>query len=123
MTDTDKTQGRIRLAEFDGWKFKTEDDGSLYFFNLALNRWEGIDNDPKAEPSWYIHLLPDYFNDLNAVRRLLSKLNQQQQERFGEEMWTLVPEEICDLNPAMGYFIIANATAAQYCEALLRILK
>jgi hypothetical protein len=65
--------------------------------------------------------LPDYFNDLNAVRELQAKLTNDQQFEFVyhlNDALGLVPLSSPASYKEVVLFDFANATAAQRCEAL-----
>ena len=61
----------------------------------------------------------DPFEDLNAVHELVNILSYEQAELFEDELCDLVMRSIETIeNPPPFKFAVANATAAQRCEAL-----
>lgn len=105
---------RIKLAEAEGWE--------VIEFTICRVRPDK-NGDPELAP---IAPLPDYFNDLNAVRELQTNLTNDQRFEFVynlNEVLGLVP-----LNSPASYkevvlFAFADASAAQRAEALGKTLN
>lgn len=140
----DKVKQRIKLAEFEGWQFKkqtcyiggeswvvTAPDGKQFEGYLKWVRGNWYENDG-WEHFLYFNLedalefnavkrdnkykIPDYLNDLNAVRRLEGKLNNDQWREYYKEL-----DLIC--YPSKFQFACIHASAEQKCEALLKVLN
>jgi hypothetical protein len=83
---------------------------------IKLAEADGEDNDSIVRG-----LIPDYFNDLNAVRELQDKLTNDQQFEFVyhlNDVLGLVPLSSPASYREVVLFAFANATAAQRFEAL-----
>jgi hypothetical protein len=100
-------QKRIKLAEAAGW--------------IEISDWKaaGINGKHPTEP--WVEVIPDYFNDLNAVQELQDKLTNDQQFEFVYHLNDVL--ELVPLSSPASYrevvlFSFANATAAQRFEAL-----
>jgi len=101
-------QKRIKLAEAAGWRKE-------YIHS------NGVDDDvwihPTSGKCWLAEMsvLPDYFNDLNAVHELESKLTHQQHLTYRKKLWDIAitrgPDDVWD-----RHYI--SPTAAQRAEAL-----
>lgn len=125
---------RIALAEWDGWKRVETTEQVMHWpggmLPTKVVRWcqKLIKFGKEKFPLGVIEEdeLPDYPSDLNAVHELEKKLDPFMPENTDEtgEQWnhycdTL--QEICEerSDPRRCYI---NATAAQRCEALCRVL-
>lgn len=96
-------QQRIKLAEWDGWKFK-----------LGPNASGWRNSDGELSP------LPDYLSDLNAVHELEKKLLVgYEDDPGGCELWSDYQTALILTAPA---YLSNHATAAQRCEALLKTI-
>lgn len=62
--------------------------------------------------------LPDYLNDLNAVHELEKSLTEEQCMKYHNMLKTIIS---ADDPGSLGF--IWGATAAQRCEAILRVLN
>lgn len=91
-----KHEMNLALAEWGGWEPSLEIHGC---FRLHEN-------------GWTVAALPEYTKDLNAVHRLLAKLNQSQRVTYSNILAEVVETQ----------FEKIFATAIQQCEALLRTL-
>jgi hypothetical protein len=102
MTQEEK---RIKLAEAAGW--------------IEISDWKaaGINGKHPTEP--WVEVIPDYFNDLNAVHELEKSLSDGQYDIFEQEL-ARVAGFIChDEWPVpSGLRKVISATAAQRAEAL-----
>jgi hypothetical protein len=106
-------QKRIKLAEADGWKVHSKDR----FIVIPPNSPHSV------QP---LSTIPDYFNDLNAVRELQAKLTNDQQFEFVyhlNDVLGLVPLSSPASYREVVLFDFANATAAERCEAIGLTLK
>lgn len=104
-------QQRIAIAEACGWKFRKNDDGSLSLFEPKFQLWIGLDDDPSAIPEWYAFRLPNYINDLNAMREALRILTGTNRGAF-----------LFELRCLAGDYYAIDANAAQYAEAFLKTI-
>jgi hypothetical protein len=99
---------------------------------IALAKWSGIEPCPihkgytcdvtTREGCGYCPNLPDYVHDLNAVHEIEKKLNIKQQVWYLQKLTQVRFKEgvsgmICCMIDKTAF-----ATAAQRCEALLKIL-
>jgi hypothetical protein len=110
MTQEEK---RIKLAEVAGWKVHPKDR----FIVIPPNSPHSV------QP---LSTIPDYFNDLNAVRELQAKLTSDQQFEFVYQLndaLGLVPLSSPASYKEVVLFDFANATAAQRCEAIGKTLN
>ena len=75
----------------------------------------------------YCTQLPDYLDDLNAMREAEGVLTEQQQIDYAELLDSLTPEGVSviygDDHTWRGAFHIAHATPAQKAEAFLKALS
>jgi len=107
---------RIAIAQACGWRWKIYDDGNLdAVWSPGPNgKWEGSFVE-------FIEGLPNYPEDLNAMREAISTLKEH------EEMWNYLRElkEIVtphfDWEEFMCAWCLMNATAHQRAEAFLRL--
>jgi len=88
---------------------------------IKLAKADGEDNDSIKRG-----LIPDYFNDLNAVQELQDKLTNDQQFEFVYHLNDVL--ELVPLSSPASYrevvlFAFANATATQRSEALGKTLN
>jgi len=61
-------QKRIKLAEAAGW--------------IEISDWKAAGINGKHPTERWVEVIPDYFNDLNAVQELQDKLTNDQQFEF-----------------------------------------
>lgn len=107
LAEYHKDDLRIALAKLEGYTFEKWEQGTM------LTSPDGkLVNSHYAE-SWR---LPDYFNDLNAVHRLVNTFNSDNRNRFALELAkiVLVPTSWVSLDAQL-----IQATAYQRCEAIL----
>ena len=104
---------RSKLAELDGYNFKL---GYLCKDNFRLHHvgtlWEG----------WNIiniDLVPDYLNDLDAIRDLENKLTDTQWSIYTDELITITLGPVRMVSQIRRALV--SASAAQKAQALLRI--
>lgn len=101
---------RIAIAELRGWVRIIEKRGHL---------WQG----ERADGS--VGLIPDYLNDLNAIREAEKVLTEEQLPEYGHQLAKLtvnmLPNAWWD-QTADEVAKIAHASAAKRAEALLRTL-
>ena len=107
MSDEEKL---IKVATMDGWRRHTFKDGTEVWYNIHQ---EGC--------SRYLKL-PDYLNDFNLIRKVVSRLTAQEYANYGEEL-----EFITGFKPSVQlwseYRKLIEATAEQCTEALCAIAK
>ena len=84
------------MARLDGWEYHPSEDTHIY-------QWRREDREWFRSP-------PDYTEDLNAVARVVGKLNAVCRRLYRE----------CLTHMCAGILYIADATALQRCEAILR---
>ncbi len=65
---------------------------------------------------------PNYLNDLNAMHEAEKMLTEEQQDDYVIHLTDSISEEVCDLQPRVGEWLLATATAAQRAEALLKTI-
>ncbi len=110
-----ETKQKIAIAEFCGWKFHDHPDVINATKSFISTRKELWCMDPKGELCW-VHDLPDYLNDLNALHE--AELMLMDQTPIGET--TLEEyEDYISLNADFAW----HATATQKAEALLRVTE
>ena len=110
-------QKRIKLAEAFGWKKLKGFSDSEWPLLLTLPQ--------KPNTEGYLEVIPDYFNDLNAVHKAESVLDKSEQ---GWSSYADYLEVVCGADgwPIMSQLDkrrIIHATAAQRCEALGKTLN
>ena len=64
--------------------------------------------------------VPDYLNDLNAMREVEKTLTEAERADYRERLMDGTLEDICDLDIDAAYWVLIHATAAQRAEAFLR---
>lgn len=106
MTEKEKQEKVIKLAKADGWKQP---------FSDSLGDWERPDGRMTRT-----FVLPDYFNDLNAVYTLentLSDYPSRDRELYAETLWEVIKK---DIDSAFGNRVVSlmHASAAQRANAL-----
>lgn len=108
-------QQRIKLAEWRGWT-----DCRI----IGSSRWFGIPPGQINKGDNY-RLIPDYPLDLNAVHELRGKLPMTRQEQCAKNLIQIVLEtkEVGTPATLLGCFMVAAASAEQWCEAILRTLN
>lgn len=102
------------LAEWEGWvdiKPSGRLDGQLVgvspFDPVLLTRVE----------------IPDYCNDLNAIQRAVMKLDSGQRRAFVSDLNGIIARDSAlSFDGCEWLFALANATARQHCEALVKTL-
>ncbi len=105
---------RIAIAEACGWNFvPSNDDGNGHAFPESWISEYGRE-------AYDIDGLADYLNDLNACHEAWLTLDQDQRDKFRLELLKLTVEGVW----LSGYHLdkYCNATAAQRCEAFLRVI-
>lgn len=118
MTPEEK---RIRIAELCGWT--RNHDGSLVFYWVSPNG----NVSPHATNRYLAHeQLPDYFNDLNAMREAEDTLRGNHVRWFEHELERIVfkaatDDDWCDEKGVSARVRLWHATAEQRAEAFLRI--
>jgi hypothetical protein len=116
---------RIAMAELDGFTdIKIDDCEHVDIDARSVSEWQElrgtVDGDRKG--------VPDYLNDLNAVHRVEMVLTNNQRRTYAEILVQVHPLQYDPTNRPItgdhdGYmklFLIANMTARQRCEAILR---
>lgn len=116
-TPMNEQQTNIAIAEACGFEFKHFEDGSLGLKKPNEIRFTEIDSDPSAEPSWYVHLLPNYVRSLDAMHSAEQTLTLEQKRDY---MDNLMSE-----NAELGEMLrqITFATAAQRALAFIKTLN
>lgn len=118
-------QKRIKLAEAGGWTNCCTNNQILWPFTGAIGcPVGGIKVNGLSE----MRPIPDYFNDLNAIHELRSKLTDQQKEVFA---YTLAYSERVKDGEQIGYielppidtFDVINASADAQAEAIGKTLN
>lgn len=66
---------------------------------------------------WFI---PDYYNDLNACRGMISALKPDQRDEFAKHLTGFWDESFCGAGTLEWLFAATQFTAPQLCEAFLR---
>ncbi len=100
-----KTDQRIAIAEACGW----DKESALRGFKTATREIDGRTYQQISEQ------LPDYLNDLNAMRKAVMTLDDKQLERFHDRLtagvigWASYHKD----------WIVYRATAAQWAQAFL----
>ena len=113
MTQEEK---RIAIAKERGWKIDYADKKYAWIviepngFEVA---WSSTVNETNPYPA--SHFLPDYFGDLNAIRKAVIALPRDQRNRYVNILSDLTWEEEADLVDAD--FAWCEATAAQRAES------
>ncbi len=108
MTDQEM---RIAIAETCGW-YRLPQDSQTW----APRGWEhGKDVYGKLRPT---SNLPDYLNDLNAMREALACIDSKQQEVFIYHLHRIV--DSLDEREESSYWLILMATARQLAEAFIK---
>ena len=105
-------QQRIAIAEAYGWT----EISMRCLWGLPPGRVDcGTENCLKH--------LPDYLNDLNAMREAEKCLNYDQCEQYASDIWAIImcAEERME-NPPPSNFACLHATAVQRAEAFLSTL-
>ena len=110
-----KEKQRIAIAEFCGWS----QDEMLGWWAPDDSEWYGT--------NWGIDMLPEYLNDLNAMHSAVKSLDDHYMEVFGfhlqEILGCYVVGVVEDYKRHMRLLtILANATAEQRAEALLKTI-
>ena len=127
-----KEKQRIAIAESQGWEWCYHTD----LHNTKCWGWEqkGVSRHEtdyyKCEKSNYLHELPDYLNDLNACHEFEKTLFPDDAQYSQWNFYSLHLGELTNNDNGRGWkplsnadcFRIANATAAQRCEAFLKTL-
>jgi hypothetical protein len=102
---------RIAIAEVCGWKLKHLEKPDVWFLQHGSSvRVAVIEN------------LPDYLNDLNAMREAENVLNTERAETFVSELANTIQMKRTKATINSDYFIVAHASAAQRAEAFLRCI-
>jgi len=106
-------QKRIKLAEAGGW--------------TEISDWKAAGINGKHPTESWVEVIPDYFNDLNAVHELVMSQPKEVRSRFRVELQWLITKPCkvsgIQLMNAENYDQWFHATAAQRCEALGITLK
>jgi len=112
---------RIAIAEFCGWK--EVEFGVGHNSNLCLGHKPTFHNN-KIISYTVDYVVPDYLNDLNAIRRAEKKLDSER--LVGVYVATLLeivlPDEWQVVNHITTTRAFVYATAAQRAEALLKTI-
>ena len=110
---------RSEIAKLCGWRLQnhvpTECEES------AIMCWIRPKND-----EWHPEQLPDYLNDLNACYEFTAHMTYDQQVEFAEILHSIVLENPYKAwwNPtAHETFQLLDASAAQRCEAFLKVFN
>jgi len=112
-------QKRIKLAEADGWKrIAFYDDGMSYYQNAKGERASF----PASQDGV---LLPDYFNDLNAVHELEKLITYHQSHAYMQNLHeTMSPgTKVGDVQLTCDMFPFVSASAARKAEAIGKTLN
>jgi len=106
---------RIAIAEACGWQMT---EHTNYGPPPYRSKWSRERNPMEG--------IPDYPNDLNAMNEAVCLLSDEQRFEYGDKLAVLVfGEEFFEekFSPnGLGYYDIAQATAAQRAEAFLRTI-
>jgi hypothetical protein len=81
---------------------------------IKLAKADGEDNDSIKRG-----LIPDYFNDLNAVHKLFECIPQNLKPKY----FTILCSQVSSLITLNGYYEATEATAEQRCEAIGKTLN
>ncbi len=113
-----KEEQRIAIAKACGWTAIQQ--GNTAHFQRML----GVSPANKGRTSdggLILHEIPNYLNDLNAMRDAEKVLATEQHEQFRDLLFglTMVYDHDCELN----HRAYISATAAQRAEALLKTLN
>ena len=112
MTNRAKVDELIKLAEFDGFGWKSNGAGYQYMVK-SLHSPSRMDM-PLCDDA--LKYIPDYFNDLNAVKRLEDKLDDTQYVKFCYELKRIrneIDRMCCRCK---------SAPADQRCKAILKVI-
>lgn len=101
---------RIKIAEACGWEVINDT-----LCNVRPDR----NGDPEIEP---VAPLPDYLNDLNAMREVEEVLTDEQDLEYSEFL-ALVVKARWGANNSCDMQRLRSATAAQRAEAFLKTLE
>jgi hypothetical protein len=102
-------QQRILIAEACGWKLNPSKSPRDLPWGCAA-----------AFPNWeFVHQLPDYLNDLNAMNEAETILNTSQLDRYADILCDIVASG----DPDPNIIELIRLSAAQRAEAFLRALK
>jgi len=97
-------QINIAIAEACGWEPRKDTDGNII-------AWQS----PGAYRAFSPDDLPDYCNDLNAMRDAWLSLSEEDKFVFDKELQRII------LKAKDGQYWLTNATALQRAEAFLRV--
>lgn len=106
---------RIAIAEACGAKRRLWYSASHWFLSfdeslpVAIESW----SDTEAPRKHWLHTLPDYLNDLNAMYEAEKMIPKDKRQLYINYLAALI---------AMDYFLITHASASQRAEAFLRTI-
>lgn len=104
---------RVAIAEWMGW------NPNPHCYDEKIRLWRNEGSKPPRTREF--SELPDYPNDLNAIHEAEKRLSVNEWTPYLDHLDKIcVPVHICPTTHAMACYC---ATAAQRCEALLRILN
>jgi hypothetical protein len=102
---------RIAIAEACGW--------TQCQWNGAYNTLKGV---PPIRPSLFQDI-PDYLNDLNAIREAENKLSKDHRKQLVYVLLRVVIADLDKNTPEIDKFrVLYFATAAQRAEAFIRVI-
>lgn len=111
-----KEQQRMAIAEVCGWKAVRAPRSIAVGTEMSV-----LDARRKAKEFWHESMVPDYFNDLNAMAEAERTLTEDQHDSFRDHLLG-----ICLRDWKAGKCITPHpisATAAQRSEAFLRVVR
>lgn len=113
----------IAIAEFEGHtnirEVNTVNDDGAYPV-LVSDQTTGTIRTPTSH--YDSHNIPNYYEDLNAIHRACSKLNQKLKLDFMEHLSWILDSEIVHNSISSTIFTFVQSPASRRCEALLKTI-
>ncbi len=99
-----KNDKRICLAKFEGWTITHSE------------KFEGVSPENNGKDEALISIIPDYFNDLNAIHKVELKLNNYD---YAQVLSGIIKLQT---GSCRGFYECIIATADQRAEAICKLI-
>lgn len=120
-------EDNLKIAKFDGFQIETREFGEVTAFRVvdSLGHTQ-VGFGGKFGEGWHEnvtqHLIPNYFEDLAAIRRVELKLNEEQHRFFRKLLFANAYNFLGVKNNDEAERLAVSASAEQRAKALIQVV-